>query len=405
VSETTAAQRGAVKESSSSLSAHPVPFFTQAASFEARWPSIARHLEDVIDNGKYSHGRKVTEFEQAMAAYTGARHAIAVNSGTDALVIALRAAGLRPGDGVVVPAFSFVATASSVALARCRPRFADIDPISYSIAPDSAEAAVDSGTRAIMPVHLFCQLANMAKVLELAERRDLTVIEDSAEAIGMRWDGRHAGLLGRAGVLSFFPTKTLGAIGDAGMILTDDDALAELASVLRHHGRLGKTIDNIAGISYLSGISGTNSKMDDIQAAVLMAKLAHLDQDIARRADLAQLYSERLDGMPGVLRLPEVVKRDVETNSVFYVYLIEVENRNGLVEWLTAHGVGTETYYPVPLHLQPCFAELGHRKGDFPVAEAACERTVALPFHPDLSIADIDCVCDVIRAFYTGSRT
>jgi dTDP-4-amino-4,6-dideoxygalactose transaminase len=401
VSETATARWGP----NSPPTQHSVPFFTQAASFEARWPSIARHIEDVIDNGKYSHGRKVVEFEEAMAAYTGARHAIAVNSGTDALIIALRAAGLRAGDGVVVPAFSFIASASSVVLARCRPRFADIDPISYSIAPDSAAAAVDQDTRAIMPVHLFCQLADMSAVMELSERHDLTVVEDSAEAIGMRWDGRHAGLLGRAGVLSFFPTKTLGAIGDAGMVLTDDPAVAETAGVLRHHGRLGRTIDNIAGISYLSGISGTNSKMDDIQAAVLLAKLAHLDDDIARRAELARMYDERLAGTPGVLRLPEVVRRDVPTTAVCYVYLIEVEDRDGLVDWLASHGIGTETYYPVPLHLQPCFAELGHRRGEFPVAEAACQRSVALPLYPDMADIDIDRVCDVIRAYYSGSRS
>ena len=279
-----------------------VPFFSQAASFEEIWPSVARHVNDVADRGKYSHGRKVGEFEKALAGYTGARFAIAMNSGTDALVLLLRAAGLQPGDEVVVPAFSFVATATSVSLARGRPAFADIDPISYALDPASAAAAVTARTRAVMPVHLFHQMADMAALGELAGRHDLVMVEDSAEAIGMRWDGRHAGLLGTGGVLSFFPTKTLGALGDAGLVLTDDPEVAERAGVLRHHGRLGRTIDHIAGISNLSGVSGTNSKMDDLQAAVLLAKLDRLDRDIARRAELAAAYGERLRDVPGVLR-------------------------------------------------------------------------------------------------------
>src|SRR5829696_10054916 len=199
-----------------------IPFFTQAASFEKIWPLVADHVNEVADRGKYSHGRKVGEFEKAIAAYTGARFAIGVNSGTDALVLLLRAAGLRPGDEVVVPAFSFFATASSVSLARGVPVFADIDPDSYSLDPASAAAAVTGRTRAVMPVHLFHQMADMAALGRLAAERDLILVEDSAEAIGMRWDGTHAGLLGAGGVLSFFPTKTLGALGDAGMILTDD---------------------------------------------------------------------------------------------------------------------------------------------------------------------------------------
>src|SRR5829696_1147600 len=380
-----------------------IPFFTQAASFEKIWPLVADHVNDVADRGKYSHGRKVGEFEKAIAAYTGARFAIGVNSGTDALVLLLRAAGLRPGDEVVVPAFSFFATASSVSLARGVPVFADIDPVSYALDPAAAAAAVTGRTRAVMPVHLFHQMADMAAIGRLAADRDLILVEDSAEAIGMRWGGTHAGLLGAGGVLSFFPTKTLGALGDAGMILTDDPDVAELAGVLRHHGRLGRTIDHIAGISNLSGISGTNSKMDDLQAAVLMAKLTRLEEEIARRAELAAAYSERLAGVPGVLRVPRVLPRPAATNPVWYVYVVEVERRDALVEHLTARGVGTETYYPSPLHLQPCFADLGYRPGQFPVAEAACTRTVALPLYPDLGLDEVDLVVGAIRDFYAGS--
>jgi dTDP-4-amino-4,6-dideoxygalactose transaminase len=382
--------------------APPVPFFSQAASFEEIWPAVARHVNDVADRGEYSHGRKVGELEKALAGYTGAGFAIGVNSGTDALVLLLRAVGLQPGDEVVVPAFSFVATATSVSLARGRPAFADIDPVSYSLDPQSAAAAVTDRTRALMPVHLFHQMADMAALGELARRRGLLVVEDSAEAIGMRWDGRHAGLLGAGGVLSFFPTKTLGAIGDAGMILTDDPEVAQLAGVLRDHGRPGEATGHIAGISALSGVCGTNSKMDELQAAVLLAKLTRLDRDIARRAELAAAYGERLRDVPGMLRVPTVVGRQAATNPVWYVYVVEVERRDELVEHLTGRGIGTETYYPSPLHLQPCFADLGYRPGQFPVAEAACERTVALPLYPDLADDEIDVVCDAVRDFYAG---
>jgi len=240
-------------------------FLTQASSFDSRWPEISRHLNALFDRGKYSHGRQVVELEKMLAAYTGAEHVLAVNSGTDALTLLLRAAGVRRGDEVVVPAFSFVATASSVALAMAKPVFADIDPESYSLDPDSAEAAVTERTTAIMPTHLFWQMADITRIGQVAARHNLTMVEDSAESIGMRWDGTHAGLLGKGGVLSFFPTKTLGALGDAGAILTNDPDVAELAGILRHHGRMGRTTDHIAGISNLSGVSGTNSKMDDIQ--------------------------------------------------------------------------------------------------------------------------------------------
>ncbi|MFL6136354.1 MAG: DegT/DnrJ/EryC1/StrS family aminotransferase [Frankiaceae bacterium] len=380
----------------------PVPFFSQARSFEELWPVISAHVEEIVERGKYSHGRKVAELERAIASWTGAKHAIAVNSGTDALVLALRACGIEPGDEVAVPAYTFVASASSVMLARARPLLVDIEPDSYAMDPAALSSVAGERTRAVMPVHLFCQLADMDAIGAVAGRIGAVVVEDSAEAIGMRWNGVHAGLLGRAGVLSFFPTKTLGAVGDAGMILTNDDEVAASAGILRHHGRLGRTIDHIAGISNLSGASGTNSKMDDVQAAVLLAKLSRLDADIARRAELAAAYSERLRDVSGVVKLPTMVRRTADSAPVHYVYVIEVERRDQLVGHLGALGIGTEVYYPTPLHLQPCFAELGHRRGDFPVAEAAATRAVALPLYADLAIEQVDVVCDAIRRFYDG---
>ncbi len=381
-----------------------VPFFTQAGTFTALWPLIERHLDEMLADGKFSHGSKVAELERALAAYTGARHVIGVNSGTDALVLLLRAAGLRPGDEVVVPAFSFVASASSVVLAGGRPVFADIDPATYSLDPASVERVLTPRCRFLMPVHLFCQLADVRRLDELARLHGLTVVEDSAEAIGMRRDGVHAGLFGAGGVLSFFPTKTLGAIGDAGAVLTDDDGIAGIADALRHHGRFGRTLGDFTTINTSSELAGCNSKMDDIQASVLLAKLTRLDADIARRAELADAYGRRLAGVPGVLRLPTVVDRGAKGDPVFYVYLIEAERRDDLARHLAAHGVQTETYYPRPLHLQPCFAGLGHRAGDFPAAEAACTRTLALPLYPDLTQDAVDRVCDLIEDFYSGAR-
>jgi dTDP-4-amino-4,6-dideoxygalactose transaminase len=377
-----------------------IPFFSQAATFSRLWPLIEAGLHQVADNGKYSHGAQVAELERRLSDYTGAAHVVGVNSGTDALILLLRASGLRPGDGVVVPAFTFVATATSVVHAGGRPEFADIDPVTHQLCPDSAAHAITTRTRAIMPVHLFDRMADMPAFAALAERHGLALFEDSAEAIGMWQDGRHAGRHSTGGVLSFFPSKTLGAIGDAGAVLTDDPDIAATVAALRHHGRPGSTVNNFPAIRTGSALVGVNSKMDDIQAAVLIAKLTSLEHDIARRADLAAAYTERLTGVPGIRTLPGAPRPD---RDVCYVYVIEVENRDQLASALAADGIGTEVFYPVPLHLQPCFAELGHRPGDFPHAEAACRHTIALPLYPDLDIADIDRVCAAISRFYTGT--
>ncbi len=382
----------------------PLAFFSQAASFEVQWPRLREHLLELLDAGKLSHGPKVAELERALAEWTGARHVVAVNSGTDALVLLLRACGLQAGDEVVVPAFSFVASASSVVLAGGRPAFADVDPVTYALDPDSLLAAITPRTRFVMPVHLFCQMADMDAILEIAADRELTVVEDSAEAIGMRWNGVHAGLLGAGGVLSFFPSKTLGALGDAGAILTDDAQVAEAAAALRIHGRGGATVDDYDAIANATELVGVNSKMDDLQAAVLLTRLATLHEDIARRAQLAAAYDERLRGVPGVLALPTVVARRAATNPVHYVYVVELQERDELVDHLAARGVQTEVYYPRPLHLQPCFADLGHRAGDFPNAERACRHALALPLYPDLSLDDVDRVCSLIRDFYAQRR-
>jgi dTDP-4-amino-4,6-dideoxygalactose transaminase len=379
-----------------------ISFFSQAETFRRLWPLVEQGLNAVADHGKYSHGARVAELERRLAGYTGAAHVVGVNSGTDALILLLRAAGLLPGDGVLVPAFTFVATATSVVHAGGRPQFVDIDPVSHQMSATGAAEAITARTRAVMPVHLFDRMADMSAFRTLADRHDLTLVEDSAEAIGMHRDGRHAGRHGVGGVLSFFPSKTLGALGDAGAVLTDDPEIAATVAALRHHGRPGPTLDDFPAIRTGSALVGVNSKMDDVQAAVLLAKLTVLEDDIARRAELAAAYTTRLAGVPGVRRLPAEPAPGAGDRDVCYAYVVEVEDRDRLAAALSGAGIGTEIYYPVPLHLQPCFADLGHRPGDFPHAEAACAHAIALPLYPDLDLTDVDRVCAAITRFYTG---
>lgn len=369
-----------------------VPFYSGAKSIRRDWPRISELLDSFFDGG-LTNGLLVREFEREVEKHTGASHAIAVNSATDALIIMLKASGIGEGDEVIVPSYTFFASASSIHHVGAKPVFVDIDPDTYNIDPTAIEAKLTAHTRAVMPVHLFTQMADMPAILEVASRNDLMVLEDSAEAIGMWCEGRHAGLVGRAGVLSFFPTKTLGALGDAGMILTDDGNLAELSRMLRVHGQS-------AHEPYVYNSIGYNSRMDDVQAAILIARLGHLKRDIAERKAIACLYDERLGNLAPWVRTPKRPQRSYATDGVHYVYLIEAEDRDGLVVHLHDRGVGTEVYYPTPLHLQPCFESLGYGHGDFPHAERASTRAVGLPLYSDLSVSQVEEVCDAIESFY-----
>ncbi len=376
-----------------------IPFFDRTASADRALDGLRPLLDEILDSGVYVNGPQVQALEAEVAAYTGARFALGVSSGTSALSLALRALDLRPTDEVIVPAFSFVASGTAVMHAGATPVFADIEPDSYAIDVAVAEALVTERTRAIMPVHLFCQMADMDAVNELASRHGLAVVEDSAEGIGMRFGGRHAGLLGRIGVLSFFPTKTLGAFGDAGMVLTDDPALAEYVRLARYHGRAVDAGAKGPSASTVGHVLGTNARMDEVQAAVLRARLRDLPAEIARRAELARRYDARLARLAPDVRTPRIVRPEAGA-PVFYVYLIEAERRDALMESLREAGVGMEQYYPRPIPRQPCFAHLpDHRRG-FPVAERSAARTLALPLHPDMSDAMVDEVCARIEAFY-----
>ncbi|MFT4081588.1 MAG: DegT/DnrJ/EryC1/StrS family aminotransferase [Nocardioides sp.] len=356
-----------------------IPFFSSAATFEQLRPAILERLAGIIDRDHYVDGAEARGLERDIAEYTGARHAVACGSGTDALLLLLAAAGVGPGAEVIVPAFTFFASASAVSLLGARPAFADIEPVSYGLDPAAISTAITPSTMAVMPVHLFTQPADMDGVTEAAAAAGLDVLEDSAEGIGMRYGGVHTGLIGRGGVLSFFPSKTLGAVGDAGMVLTDDDQLA-------------------AGCRRLAAV-GMGGRMDEIQAAVLRERMTRLDADIRRRCALAAELDERLAPLAPAISTPRLVDRRSPVQAVYYVYLIQTDDKSGLVRHLTERGIGTEEYYPRPLHLQPCFAGLGYQPGDFPVAERASGRTVGLPFYPDLNEDAVDRVVAALTGF------
>ena len=373
-----------------------VPFFSGAASIRRDWEVLASRIAEVVRRGVFTSGPAVARLEEAVKRYTGAGYAVACNSATDALIMTLRAAGIGPGDEVIVPAYTFFASVSSVLHVGARPVMVDIVPGSYAIDVERAAAAITQNTKAIMPVHLFSQTADLVALRELAEEYSLQILEDSAEAIGMRVDGRHAGLWGRAGVLSFFPTKTLGALGDAGMVITDDAELAASVRRLRAHGQ---RIDG----SYQHVQLGWNSRCDELQAAVLLTRLEHLDADIARRAELVERYNERLAPLAPVLTTPWQAPAKRPSNLVWYVYLVETDRRDELVTFLAEHGVGTEVYYPRPLTEQPCLRDLPGAGHPVPVAKRASGRAVALPLYADLTDAQVDRVCDLVHQFHGGA--
>ncbi|MFH9571279.1 DegT/DnrJ/EryC1/StrS family aminotransferase [Streptomyces sp. NPDC017454] len=370
-----------------------VPFFSGAASARRDRPALEARIRQVAASGRFTSGPVTAELEQAIARRTGARHAVAVANGTDALVILLRAAGVGPGDEVIVPAYTFFATASAVLHVGAEPVLVDVLPGSYAMDPRRAEEAITERTKAIMPVHLFSQMADMEVLKDLADRHGLLLLEDSAEGIDMRAGGVHAGLWGSGGVLSFFPTKTLGSLGDAGMLLTDDDRIAASARRLRQHGQ------DTDG-DYLHHEIGYNSRCDELQSAFLLHRLERLSEEIERRAELAALYDRLLAPLAPAVATPWLAPAKTPGNQVYYVYLIECDCRDELVAYLDAHGVGTETYYPRPLTEQPLLAPLPGSRHPVPVAEAAARRAVALPLYPDLTDRQAERVARLVHAFH-----
>jgi dTDP-4-amino-4,6-dideoxygalactose transaminase len=367
-----------------------VPLLDLQAQYAPLRQPLLDALTRVADSQRFIMGPEVEAFEQEVAGVVDVRHAIGVSSGTDALVAALMALGIGPGDEVVTSTFSFFATAGSIARVGARPVLVDIDPDTFNIDVVAATRACTERTRALMPVHLFGQAADMSAVLALADEYHLKVIEDAAQAIGASDHGGKVGGLGQLGCFSFFPSKNLGAFGDAGLVTTNDDALAHQVRLLRNHGMEPK---------YFHRMIGGNFRIDAIQAAVLRVKLPHLaGWTNARRANAARYRALFADaGLASAIGLPS------ERADRFHIYnqfVVRVPDRDGLRRHLDAAGIGTEIYYPVPFHRQECFAHLGYRAQDFPHAEKAAAEVLALPIYPELTAEQQTYVVEQIAAYY-----
>lgn len=371
-----------------------VDFYTSQREYNEKKAEIDKAIKAIVDKGNFILGNEVAEFEKAIEEYTGAKYAIGVASGTDALVIASDILGFSDGKEVITSPFTFLASTSCIARHKGKPVFVDIDENTFSIDTTKIEEKINKNTVGILPIHLFNQMADMDKIMDLANKYDLRVLEDAAEAFGMRWKGngsefKHAGTVGDFGIFSFFPTKTLGGYGDGGMMVTNDENLAKLAKSYRVHG---------ASKKYHYDHLGYNSRLDTLQASILSVKLKYIDEAIKKREEIAKLYTERLNECEYV-KIPKV---EGVQKGVYYVFNILAENRDGLADYLKENGVGYSIYYPMPLHLQKCFSYLGYKKGDFPVSERISTEILALPIYPEMTIDEVEYVCETIKNYYKG---
>jgi dTDP-4-amino-4,6-dideoxygalactose transaminase len=383
----------------------PVPLL----DLQAQYRSIREELRDAIDRVAESQhfilGPEVEGLEREIADYSECKFGVGVSSGSDALLIALMAINLKPGDEVITTPYTFFATAGAVSRLGGKPVFVDIDPLTYNIDPDTLEDAITDRTRAIIPVHLYGQMADMGPIMEVAKRHKLVVIEDAAQAIGSEWQGKRAGSIGDFGCFSFFPSKNLGGFGDGGMVTTNDPQLADQLKLLRNHGYRPK---------YYNKVVGGNFRLDAIQAAILRVKLKYLDQWTAARQRNAVIYRElfeqaeisiparassgagqNLDGLSGVVLPTEAPN----VRHIYNQFVIRSAQRDALLSFLKERKIGTEIYYPVPMHVQECFSYLGHKTGDFPASERAANETLALPIYPELSEAMLATVVDAVAEF------
>lgn len=376
-----------------------VPLLDLKAHHEPLHHEIMAAMEQTFRSQAFILGPEVGKLEEQVAVYCQAKYGIGVTSGTDALLIALMALGVGPGDEVITTPYSFFATAGAVVRLGGKPVLVDIDPRTFNLDPGRIEKAMTQRTKAIIPVHLYGQSADMGPIMEVAHRRKLAVIEDAAQAIGTEYaDGRRVGSIGTIGCFSFFPSKNLGCLGDGGMVVTNDPDLAERIRILRTHGSKPK---------YYHKLIGGNFRLDTIQAAVLTVKLKYLDQWTRRRQENADRY-ETLFQQSGLIqagrvRLPEAVYRTsgVKHYHIYNQFVLRVERRNDLMAHLKQKGIGTEVYYPVPFHLQECFRYLGHQEGDFPESERAANETVAIPIYPELTPAQQAEVVEAFSLYYS----
>ena len=374
-----------------------VPFFDLAVQFKSIEEEVKSALDEVFRTQQFILGSNVQALEETIARYCATRSAIGVASGSDALLLSLMALGIGSGDEVLLPPFTFFATAGSVSRLGAIPVFVDIDPETYNIDPSGIEERISSKTKAIIPVHLFGQCADMDPLLKVAKGRKLFVIEDAAQALGAEYrpiageEGRRAGQMGDLGCFSFYPTKNLGAFGDAGMVVTDNPELSEKVRLLRAHGSQPK---------YFHKWIGINSRLDTVQAAILLVKFKYLEKWTGERQRKAEryrlLFQDLLSSVDGI-RLPTV---QYQNRHIFHQYVIRVRERDRLRKSLAEGGIGTDIYYPLPLHLQECYASLGYRRGDLSNSEKASEEVLALPIYPELTEDQQMAVVNRIKAFY-----
>ncbi|MDT8317456.1 MAG: DegT/DnrJ/EryC1/StrS family aminotransferase [bacterium] len=349
--------------------------------------SLTESFEKAIKDSSFIMGEGVSSFEESFASFCGAERCVGVGNGTDALVLILRALGVGDGDEVITVPNSFIATTEAITATGARPVFVDVDPDSFNIDPMKIEAAITDKTKALIPVHLYGQPADMRAIMDIALRHGLKVIEDSAQAHGAEYDGKRTGSLGHAAAFSFYPGKNLGCLGDGGAVVTSDSDLAERVAMLRNHGRREK---------YLHDLEGVNSRLDTIQAIFLSKKLEYLDRWNDQRIDAASLYGDLLADIDGI-KLP--VESD-KVRHVYHLYVVRAKRRDELAAYLKGMGVSTGIHYPVPLHLQPAYGWMGHKNGDFPVAEGMAGDILSLPIFPGVKEEEQAYVAEKIKAFY-----
>lgn len=363
-----------------------VPFLNLAAQHAALKNAISEAVEKVLTGGHYILGPNVAEFEKEVAAFTDTKFGVGVNSGSDALTLALRALEIGAGDEVITSPFTYIAPAESIHQVGAKIVFADVDPRTFCLNPEEVAKKISPRTKAIIPIHLFGQAAPLNEIRALADSRGIAIIEDCAQAIGAKYHGQNVGSFGRLGCFSFYPTKNLGADGDGGMVVTNDEALAKKLRMLRVHGIEKR---------YYHDLHGFNSRLDEIQAAILRVKLPHLNRWNARRAEIAARYTEAFAKLP--LQLPITAPGNTH---IFHVYAVLSEKRDALQKFLTERGVPTLIYYPLPLHLQKLYVDLGFKAGDFRIAEQISKEILPLPMYPELTNEQVDYVCQLISEFF-----
>ncbi|MBM4399181.1 MAG: DegT/DnrJ/EryC1/StrS family aminotransferase [Candidatus Cloacimonetes bacterium] len=364
-----------------------VPLLDLHAQYDPILPQLKKAMDDVLAGHNYIMGSQVKDFESKMSEYLGIKYAIGCASGTDALVLAIKALGIGDGDEVITTPFTFFATASSIWRNNAKPVFVDIDKKTFNLDPALIEKAITTRTKAIMPVHLFGQPCDMGAIMEIAKKHHLFVIEDNAQGIGAKWDGKYACSFGDISTLSFFPSKNLGAMGDAGMCLTNDDDLAAKLKQLRVHGENPK---------YFHKWVGLNSRLDTLQAAILSVKLDYLQGWSEARRHNAGYYYQQLGDIPQI-KLPYI---HPQAWTIYNQFTLVAENRDELMQHLASREIGCAIYYPLPLHLQECFAALGGKAGDCPVSEEMSNKVLSIPIYSELSRQQLDYVVETIKDFY-----